>query len=196
MFLNERSNDHESMSSEVYRALQLSLDPAKLVLDAMEGFYSPHLKKGDAVFEKDVVRRSCILLLEQLMKIAPQIHPYVKGKALKLAGEWKEKMGAVASNTLEVLGFMQLLASYKLASGFDTDELLKIFMVVAEHKQAPELCRELGFTENVPGNYLNSYSKDCIDLGSFQMSFIYYSPIPHRPLLLSYYYYYYLQCSL
>ncbi|KAF7152885.1 hypothetical protein RHSIM_Rhsim01G0002600 [Rhododendron simsii] len=151
LFLNEHSNDHESVSSEVYRALQLSLDPAKLVLDAMEGFYPPHLKKGDAVFEEDVVRRSCILLLEQLMKIAPQIHPYEKGKALKLAGEWKEKMGAVASNTLEVLGFMQLLASYKLASGFDTDELLKIFMVVAEHKQAPELCRELGFTEKVPG---------------------------------------------
>ncbi|KAI8570023.1 hypothetical protein RHMOL_Rhmol01G0001100 [Rhododendron molle] len=184
LFLNERSNDHESMSSEVYRALRLSLDPAKLVLDAVEGFYPPHLKKGDAVFEKDVVRRSCILLLEQLMKIAPQIHPYVKGKALKLAGEWKEKMGVVASNTLEELGFMQLLASYKLASGFDTDELLKIFMVVAEHKQAPELCRELGFTENVPDLIDDLVKEDQVPVAvRFIFAFKLVDKFPPVPLL-------------
>ncbi|KAL6963311.1 hypothetical protein U1Q18_048460 [Sarracenia purpurea var. burkii] len=146
LFLNE----HESMSSEAYRGLQLSSDPAKLVLDALEGFYPPHLKKGDVEFEEVVVRRSCILLLDHLMKISPQIQPCVKEEALKLAGEWKAKMRVVPDNFLEVLGFMQLLASYKLASNFDTDELLEIFAVVAEHKQAPELCRILGFTEKVP----------------------------------------------
>ncbi|GMP40577.1 hypothetical protein CsSME_00010963 [Camellia sinensis var. sinensis] len=150
MFLNERSKDHESMVFEVCRALQLSLDPAKLVLDAMEGFYPPHLKKGDVEFEEGVVRRSCILLLEQLMKISPQIQPHVKEEALKLAREWKVKMIAVPSNSLEVLGFLHLLASYKLAFGFDTDELLKLFEVVAEHKQAPELCWVLGLADKVP----------------------------------------------
>lgn len=150
MFLNECSKDHESMVFEVCRALQLSLDPAKLVLDAMEGFYPPHLKKGDVEFEEGVVRRSCILLLEQLMKISPQIQPHVKEEALKLAREWKVKMIAVASNSLEVLGFLHLLASYKLAFGFDTDELLKLFEVVAEHKQAPELCWVLGLADKVP----------------------------------------------
>lgn len=154
MFLNERSLDDESMASEVYRALRLSLDPAKLVLDAMQGFYPPHLKKGDVGFEENVVRRSCIVLLEQLMKISPLIKPHVTEDALKLAEEWKAKMRVVPANYLEVLGFLQLLASYKLASGFDADELLKLFAVVVEHNQAPDLCRVLGFTDRVPGELI------------------------------------------
>lgn len=40
------------MRVEVAAALRLSSDPAKLVLDAMEGFYPLHLKKGDAEFDE------------------------------------------------------------------------------------------------------------------------------------------------
>ncbi|KAK2977373.1 hypothetical protein RJ640_013352 [Escallonia rubra] len=37
---------NDSPSDDVFKALRLSLEPAKLVLDAMEGFYPPHLKNG------------------------------------------------------------------------------------------------------------------------------------------------------
>ena len=37
LFLNERAEEHESMCDEVFKAFQLSLDPTKLVLDAIEG---------------------------------------------------------------------------------------------------------------------------------------------------------------
>jgi hypothetical protein len=43
-----------------------------------------HLKKGDLEFEASVVIRSCILLLEQLMKISPEIRPRQKKKQWKL----------------------------------------------------------------------------------------------------------------
>ncbi|CAK9152191.1 unnamed protein product [Ilex paraguariensis] len=150
MFLNGRGKDHELMAEEVYKALRLSPDPSKLVLDAMEGFYPPHLKKENVEFEGNVVRSSCILLLEQLMRILPQIQPHVREAALRLAGEWKAKMVVGGKKSLDVLGLLHLLASYGLASAFDEDELLNLVEIVAEHRQTPELCRLLGFTENIP----------------------------------------------
>ena len=45
IFLNERWKERDLMRDEVAAALRLSSDPAKLVLDAMEGFYPPHLNK-------------------------------------------------------------------------------------------------------------------------------------------------------
>ena len=43
---------------------------------------------------------------------------------MSLAMEWRMKMRVDAENSLEVLGFLQLLASYRLASAFDADELV------------------------------------------------------------------------
>ncbi|KAA8536930.1 hypothetical protein F0562_029408 [Nyssa sinensis] len=148
LFLNERSKEHDTMADEVSNALRLSLDPAKLVLDAMEGFYPPHLKKGNLEFEGSVIRRSCILLLEQLMRISPQIQPHVKEEALKIAGEWKAKM--IVGNSLEVLGFLLLLASYGLVPAFDAEKIINLFEIVAQCKQSAELCRALGLTDKIP----------------------------------------------
>jgi len=65
-------------------ALQVFSDPVVLVLNAIERFCPPHLKKGDLEFEASVVIRSCILLLEKLMKISPEIRPRQKKKQWKL----------------------------------------------------------------------------------------------------------------
>ena len=74
LFLDESSKDHRTTSSEFCRALRLSLDPAKVVLDAMLGSYPSYLKKGVGEFEVGLVRSS-ILLLEQVMGISPRIQP-------------------------------------------------------------------------------------------------------------------------
>ncbi|KAF8038944.1 hypothetical protein BT93_B1487 [Corymbia citriodora subsp. variegata] len=124
IFLNERWTEGEKLRHELSAMLRKYPDPARLVLDAMEGFYPPHLKKGDVEFDECVVRRSCILLLEQLMKISPIITPQVKNEAMKLSFSWMTKMRADAENSMEVLGFLQLLATYGLPSSFDTDEIL------------------------------------------------------------------------
>ncbi|KAG8478907.1 hypothetical protein CXB51_028759 [Gossypium anomalum] len=105
MFLNGRWKEHGLIGNEVAMALKLSGDPAKLVLDAMEGFYPPHLSKGDIDFEGDVARRSCILLLEQLMKLSPEIKPNVRKEAVKLAFDWITKMRVESGHELEVNEF-------------------------------------------------------------------------------------------
>ncbi|KAK8589754.1 hypothetical protein V6N13_088576 [Hibiscus sabdariffa] len=151
MFLNERWKEHGSISTEVAMALQLASDPAKLVLDAMEGFYPPHLSKGDKEFGGDVARRSCILLLEQLMKLSPEVKPHVKNEAMKLAFGWITKMRVESGHDLEVLGFLRLLASFQLAGAFDADELVNFLVFVAQHIQTPELFKVLGLGDKITG---------------------------------------------
>ncbi|KAK4418401.1 hypothetical protein Salat_2252900 [Sesamum alatum] len=146
MFLNDPEKDLESMGDEIVKVLHLSSDPAKLVLDAMVGFYPPHLRKGDTEFN---VRKTCIILLEQLIKMSPNIQPYVTEKAIELASAWRLKMRPSAENPLEVLGLLHLLAAYNLAPHFDKDEVINFLVMVAQHRQTSELCRILGFPESI-----------------------------------------------
>ncbi|KAK6915506.1 Frigida-like [Dillenia turbinata] len=145
LFLNEREKHHALMKDEVFNALKLSSDPMELVLDAMEGFYPPHLEKG---FDASVIRKSCILLLEQLMRIPRQIGPHVKEAALKLAVMWKNKM-SVADDSPEVLAFLLLVCSYELAFAFAASELLLLVSHVGWYKQVVELFSRLGLAEMV-----------------------------------------------
>ena len=151
-FLNGRVNDHEILRDEIIAGLRLSSDPAKLVLDAILGFYPDELKNGDVGFDLVVVRKSCILLLEQLIKMKPHIKPRVRDRALRVAIQWKGKMkiGDI-DHCLEVVGFLQLVATYGLTCSFDKDELLLLFEGCTCHDQAPELCRSLGLTDDIHG---------------------------------------------
>uniref|UniRef100_A0A6N2L460 FRIGIDA-like protein n=1 Tax=Salix viminalis TaxID=40686 RepID=A0A6N2L460_SALVM len=151
IFLNKGCKDDEKMKNEVSIALRLSSDPAKLVLDAMEGFYPPHLREGDVEFKEVVVKRSCNLLLEQLMKISPTIKPHVRKEATKLAFLWMTKMTVDNQHCLDVLGFFYLLASYGLASAFDSDELISRLVIIARNRQTPEFLRVLELGDKIPG---------------------------------------------
>ncbi|PON73977.1 Frigida-like [Parasponia andersonii] len=134
LLLNGHLKRHDLLCSEISSVLQASLDAAKLVLDAMQGFYPSNSSTEAAeTFE------SCILLLEQLMQASPQISSQVRDEALKLAVDWKAKMIVANENFLELLGFLQFLASYRLASAFDPNELHILFDIVGQHRQASEL---------------------------------------------------------
>uniref|UniRef100_A0A2N9GAX4 FRIGIDA-like protein n=1 Tax=Fagus sylvatica TaxID=28930 RepID=A0A2N9GAX4_FAGSY len=150
LLLNKHLQRHEIVRAEVSTILQTSSDPSMLVLDAMHGFYPPHSREEDTVFDVNIIRRSCILLLEQLMKTSPVVEPQVREEAMKLAVEWKAKMKVADDNCLEVLGFLQLLASYGLGSGFNEDELRGLLATIDQHRQAPELCRTLGIIDKAP----------------------------------------------
>ncbi|KAL3647733.1 hypothetical protein CASFOL_008701 [Castilleja foliolosa] len=149
MLINDTGKDLELIGAEVFRVLFLSSDPAKLVLDAIEEFCMSCLGIGDIELN---VRRKCIVLLvlDELTKMSPNIHPCVKEAAIIVAVEWKLKMVS-GENSLEVFGFLHFLAAYNLSSCFDKDELLSLLKMVAQYKQAPEFCRILGLSENMTG---------------------------------------------
>lgn len=147
MFLNEHEMNLES-ADEVFKDLQSSGEPVYVVLNAMETLCPPYLRKVDMEFEGRVAR-GCILLLEQLIRISPRIQSSAKNEALKLATEWKAMIKT--ENSLEVLGFLYLLASFDLGSAFDVGEIMNFFKIVPQHQQTPELCRRLGITDKIPG---------------------------------------------
>lgn len=158
-FIARNRKDLGAIRSELNPALRSAPDPAKLVLDAMDGFFSspPPPPKGDKKGDKDAdalaTRRTCINLLERIPVIGPEIGPSVRDQAKKLATEWKGKVtDGGRENGLEAMGLLQLLVSYGLASEFKVDELLDLLILVSRRKQAVDLCKSLGLTENVPGN--------------------------------------------
>ena len=151
-FLNEQLNGADLTCNEILASPQLLSDPAKLVLDVMQGSFPYIWEKGDTGFEAGIMK-SYILMLQQLKSLSPQIPPQVKEEAMKLAVEWKMKFTARAINSLEVLAFLLLLATYELTSSFNRDEILKLFEVVAEYKQALEVCQTLGFIDQIPGMF-------------------------------------------
>uniref|UniRef100_A0A6N2KU13 Malectin-like domain-containing protein n=1 Tax=Salix viminalis TaxID=40686 RepID=A0A6N2KU13_SALVM len=145
IFLNKCRKHNEKIKNEVLTALGLSSDPAELVLDALEGFYPPPISKGDVADNGIAVKKSCNLLLEQLMALSPPIKPHVREAARELAFDWRNKMKK--DRYLEVLGFFRLLACYGLASVFDACELFNDLVTVAQEKQTPEFLRVLGLVD-------------------------------------------------
>ncbi|KAH9688554.1 hypothetical protein KPL70_015161 [Citrus sinensis] len=149
--LNQHLQKHDLIFCKVFDTVKRACDPALLVLHAMSGFYPPHSRERDLEFDVSIIRRSCILLLEQLSTIAPEINVQVRDEAMKVAGEWKKKMRVAVENSLEVLGFLHLLAAYRLAPAFDGEELESLLRIVAQHRQTPKLRQTLGFGDKVPG---------------------------------------------
>lgn len=152
-FINQNRKDLLNIRKELNRAIRAAPDPAKLVIDAVEGFYPAKVSgEGPSEGELHANRRTCTLLLERLHVISPEIKPLTRQKATKLGNEWKRKMSQDGGqNYVEALGFLQLLVSYNIMSEFEADELFNLLIPMAKRKQTIALCRDLGLSEKMPG---------------------------------------------
>lgn len=153
-FLVEKKKDLSALRNEAPGALKAAPKPAELVLKALEGFHNEEHKsdKEHTLFMQR--RRAGVLLLETLPAVvkAEAMPADVKKTARKLAGEWKVKIKPVDSSYLEAHAFLQLLICYGLASEFKGDgNLVDLVVAVARRQQAPELCRNLGLNDKMPG---------------------------------------------
>ncbi|XP_059435370.1 zinc finger BED domain-containing protein RICESLEEPER 2-like [Corylus avellana] len=83
-YVLEHPNEKVAIIAELPGAMRCTPDPAAMVLDAMEGFYSV---KGNK--ERDVgrLRRSCVPLLEALMGLKPNVGVGVRERAKVGFGE-------------------------------------------------------------------------------------------------------------
>lgn len=152
-----------NVREELSIALETASEPARLVLDSLEGFYPPDEtnKLGDeSLAALQGMRKSCVMLMKAMAALLARadhlLNPETKQQAQIIADEWKPKLasaGTDAANglSLEAEAFLHLLATFRIASEFDEEELCKLVLAVAQHRQAPELCRSLGLTHKVPG---------------------------------------------
>ncbi|XP_077217303.1 FRIGIDA-like protein 2 [Tasmannia lanceolata] len=186
-FIIRNKKELSTVRNEVGPALRFASDPAKLVLDAMDGFYSSDSKsKGDKDMELGSIRKTCILLLERLLMISPEIKNDEKERAKILAVEWKGKISPGGENPLEVFAFLQLLVSYGLVSLFDVDELLDLAVFIPRWKQIGFI-RALDFTERVPDFVQKLVSKGKqLEAVYFVYAFELVNKFPPVPLLKAY----------
>ena len=150
LFLYEHVEEHDSLCNEVHDALILATDPAKLVLDAIPGFLrsQPEFDRGLSLRN---IRKSCILLLEQLMTISPDISPNLREEASKMADEWAANLGQKFQLPVTVYGFLLFLAAYGFTSKYEPDELLHLLGIATLYKPSPGLCQVLGLADKVEG---------------------------------------------
>lgn len=166
-FLMENQKNINAICQELPIALESASEPARLVLNSLEGFYPPDeitqtVDKRDAALQG--MRKSCVVLIEAMAAFLARndpgaghlLNPETKQQAKAIADEWKPKLSNAGSdaangNSLEAEAFLQLLATFRIVSEFDEEELCKLVILVAHRRQAPELCRSIGLTQKMPG---------------------------------------------
>ncbi|XP_038977664.1 FRIGIDA-like protein 3 [Phoenix dactylifera] len=201
-FISENRKNLVTLRGELSAALKNANEPARLVLDSLEGFYplDQSILQGNEDSALQGLCRSCLVLMESaapLLGIAePGVdHPVsseIKQQAKAVADEWKPKLAGVdidASNgySLEAQAFLQLLATFSIAPEFDEEELCKLIVAVSRCRQAPELCCSLGLTQKMPGVVEDLVNRGRqIDAVHFAHAFQLTESFPPVPLLQAY----------
>ncbi|KAF5738239.1 putative Protein FRIGIDA [Tripterygium wilfordii] len=202
-FTMENQKNLYAICEELTLALKSAIEPARLVLDSLEGFYPPDeitqpVDKKDATLQG--MRKSCLILMEAMAALLARLDsgvdhlldPAIKQRAKAIADDWKPKLAnsdidAANINSLEAEAFLQLLSTFRIASEFDDEELCEIVLLVAHRRQAPELCRSLELTYKMPGiveSLINGGKQ--IDAVRFIHTFELTDRFPPVPLLKTY----------
>lgn len=166
-FISDNRKNLAVLKEEIPLALKAAADPARLVLDSLEGFYHMEVSNVDGKKDSSLLglRRTCIMLMEclsillanlDLNTLSAVISQGVKEQAKAIAEEWKPKLDTLDvddsnGNSLEAHAFLQLLATFYIASDFNEEELSRLIPMVSRRRQTPDLCRSLGLSEKMPG---------------------------------------------
>ncbi|KAF8364592.1 hypothetical protein HHK36_033438 [Tetracentron sinense] len=166
-FISDNRKNLATIREEIPLALKASSNPASLVLDSLEDFYRMEVPMLDGKRDSGLLglRRTCIMLMEclgllladpELGSVSDIISEDIKELAKAIAEEWKPKLedldiDASSGNSLEAHAFLQLLATFGIASDFDQEEIYKLIPTVSRRRQTADLCRSLGLSEKMPG---------------------------------------------
>ncbi|TKY68783.1 FRIGIDA protein 3 [Spatholobus suberectus] len=164
-FISDNRKNLAAVREEIPQALRAAPNAACLVLDSLEGFYCTEVSNQDVKKDANLLglRRTCIMLMECLCDflsnsdcVSNVISEDIKDRAKAVAEEWKPKLDALDmdasnGNSLEAHAFLQLLASFGIASGFNEEELSRLIPMVSRRRQTADLCRCLGLSEKMPG---------------------------------------------
>ncbi|XP_061359189.1 FRIGIDA-like protein 3 [Gastrolobium bilobum] len=164
-FISDNRKNLAAVREEIPHALRAAPNAARLVLDSLEGFYYMEVSNQDVKKDANLLglRRTCIMLMECLSDfltnsgcVSNVISEDIKERAKAVAEEWKPRldtldMDASNGNSLEAHAFLQLLASFGIASGFNEEELSRLIPMVSRRRQTADLCRCLGLSEKMPG---------------------------------------------
>ncbi|THU58790.1 hypothetical protein C4D60_Mb03t18160 [Musa balbisiana] len=164
-FISDNRKNLSFIREEVPVALRSAVNPFILVLDSLKGFYAGEILGSNGKKDGNLLglRRTCLMLMESLEQLLADslsdeqiLTSDIKEKAKVIAKEWKPKLDhldieASSGNSLESHAFLQLLATFDIASEFDQDEICTLIPAVTRRRQTVDLCRSLGLSHKMPG---------------------------------------------
>ncbi|TYI74781.1 hypothetical protein E1A91_D07G228000v1 [Gossypium mustelinum] len=166
-FISDNRKNLAALKEEIPWALKAAASPAYLVLESLKGFYLLEAPNVDRKKDSNLLglRRTCIMLMEclsfllrnmDMVSVSALISEDVRGQAKLIAEKWKPKLDALDmdasnGNSLEAHAFLQLLATFGIASDFNEEELSRLIPMVSRRRQTADLCRSLGLSEKMPG---------------------------------------------
>ncbi|KAJ8564855.1 hypothetical protein K7X08_001315 [Anisodus acutangulus] len=193
-YIMESKKNMTSISEELSVALDGATEPVCLVLASLEFFYSNDESNIHSL------RQACLVCMEAIATLLAKakpgddhlLYPGIKQQAKAIADEWKPKLATAGTDvanqaSLETEAFLQLLATFRIASEFDEEELCKLVLAVSHNRQGPELCRSLGLAHKMPGIIeALIHNEKQIDAARFIHSFELTERFPLVPLLKGY----------
>lgn len=162
-FISDNRKNLDAIRVEIPNALRSASNPFCLVLNSLKDFYTGELLCSDGKKDANLLgmRRTCLMLMESLSQLLENgdnemLTSDIIDQAKVIASEWRLKLDGLdingnGGNSLEVHAFLQLLATFRISSEFDEEEICKLIPAVSRRRQIADLCRMLGLQDKMTG---------------------------------------------
>ncbi|KAK1440241.1 hypothetical protein QVD17_06066 [Tagetes erecta] len=127
-------SDQRLILSELPDAYQCTPDAPAMVLDAMVAFYNYSCRDTELLS----FRSGCMIMLEGLLHLKPDITIGLKNKAMEMAVQWNQKR-VFCPCEQKALGFVLLVGAYGLIDQFSIDDIADCFLIVATDRHTTDL---------------------------------------------------------
>ncbi|XP_044472475.1 FRIGIDA-like protein 4a isoform X2 [Mangifera indica] len=148
-FIISKRKESMSLRAEISGAITESVDPPRLLLDAVEEFL---VQKMDKIGVTDK-RWACGMLVQALFPegnnckkaVGPEFARRVVDRAAGILERWKEQMLDTELGPAEAVMFLQMVVGFGLSSRFDNEFLRKLVLDFASRRDMARLAACLGF---------------------------------------------------
>ncbi|KAJ0089688.1 hypothetical protein Patl1_13217 [Pistacia atlantica] len=152
-FIISKRKESMSLRAEISGAITESVDPPRLLLDAVEEFL---VQKMDKVGVTDK-RWACGMLVQAMFPegnngkkaVGPEFARSVVERAAGILERWKEQMFDTELGPAEAVMFLQMVVGFGLSSRFDNEFLRKLVLDFASRRDMAKLSACLGFGEKL-----------------------------------------------
>ncbi|CAL0307363.1 unnamed protein product [Lupinus luteus] len=138
-----------SINPQLVDALKCSNDPASMVLDSLDGVIGANGLKDSGEVKR--MKKVCGVLFQVLRVVCPNVSDEVRKRANRLFLEWKRSLVKDNADAFGAMAFLHFVATYGLLSELSTDELTTFSTTAAANDELPELYKNVGLTDKVPG---------------------------------------------
>ncbi|KAG4999221.1 hypothetical protein JHK82_020395 [Glycine max] len=147
-FVVSKRKESASLRAEIAAAMEEAVDPARLVVEAVEEFLKSKVAKS-GVTDK---RWACGLVIQALM-VSSESREHsrkIVERAVAVVETWKEHLdGESESGAAEVVMFLQMVVCFGLRSRFDDDYLRNFVMQFASRRDMAKLAASLQFGDKI-----------------------------------------------